>query len=230
MMSGRKRWLRRGLRILVRFLFRLLTQVEVHGLENVPGQGAVILAANHLSRLDAPLLFVLLEREDVTGLVADKYKKNIFFRPLIEAASGIWINREEADLRALRLARDYLARGGMLGVAPEGTRSRDGRLHRAKSGIAYLAEKSGAPVLPVAIYGTEKAFKELARLRRPRLVVRFGRPLHLPSPHGNDRNRALRDNTEEIMCHIAAMLPAEYRGYYADHPHLKELLKRGAAI
>ncbi len=224
MAKDQKRVLRKVLRRLVRFLFHVLTRIEVHGLENVPQEGAVILAANHLSRLDPPLLFILLERDDVTGLVADKYKKNPFFRPLIEAVNGIWINREEADFQALRQARNFLLRGGMLGIAPEGTRSRDGQLHRAKSGIAYLAEKSGAPVLPVAIHGTEKAFSELARLRRPRLVVRFGKPLHLSPVSGHERNHILQKNTDEIMCHIAAMLPAEYRGDYANHPRLQELI------
>ncbi len=219
----RKLWLRKGLRSIVRLLFCLLTHIEVHGLENVPAHGAVILASNHLSRLDAPLLFILLAREDVTGLVADKYKKNPFFRPLIQAVNGIWINREEADFQALREARRYLAQGGMLGVAPEGTRSRDGVLNRAKNGIAYLAEKSGAPVLPVAIHGTEKAFHELARLRRPRLVVHFGELVQLPRVSAKERNPALVANTDEVMCRIAAMLPEEYRGYYANHARLKEL-------
>ncbi len=216
--------LRAILRIIVRFLFAILTRVEVRGLENVPDQGGVILAANHLGRLDAPLIFILVNRKDLTGLVADKYKKKIFFRLLVEAVGGIWLNRESADFQALREARDFLINGGMLGIAPEGTRSRTGALREAKTGVAYLADKAGVPILPVGITGTEKAFHELFRFHRPRLTVNFGRPFTLPPLERGERSAALRRNTDEIMCQISALLPPSYRGVYADHPRLHEIL------
>ena len=88
------------------------------GLENVPPKGGLILAANHLGRLDAPLVFAVVEREDVTALVADKYIHNPFFNWMVNDVHGIWINRETADFRALRVARDYLQQGRRIGGGP----------------------------------------------------------------------------------------------------------------
>ena len=216
--------LRAILRSLVRFLFEVLTRVKTEGLENVPIHGGCILAANHVSRLDPALIYVLLRRADVTSLVADKYKKMPFFRWLVEAVGGIWVNREEADFHALREARDFLKNGGILGIAPEGTRSHTGALMPAKTGVAYLADKADVPIIPTAISGTDKAFHELFRLRRAYIMVRFGEPFTLPHLERGDRTLALHQNTEEIMCRIAALLPPAYRGVYADHARLLEFL------
>ena len=212
------------LRYFVRFLFALLTNLESEGLENIPARGGAILAANHLSRVDSPLLFALIERKDVTGLVADKYKKNLFLRPLIEAVGGIWINREQADFQALRTAWEYLLKGGLLGIAPEGTRSRTGALRHAKTGVAYLASKADVPIVPVAIWGTEKTFKELKYFRRAQIKVHVGEPFMLPPLDRSDRTGSLQRNTDELVCRIAALLPSEYWGVYTDHPRLRELL------
>jgi 1-acyl-sn-glycerol-3-phosphate acyltransferase len=216
--------LRPILHALAHFLFTLLSRLEVAGLENVPERGGVILASNHLSRLDPPLVFALIGRGDLTALVADKYRRNWLLRPLIEAVHGIWINRERADFHALREAREYLHSGGALGIAPEGTRSRSRALKEAKTGVAYLAHKAGVPVIPVAIWGTETAIASLMRLRRPEIHVRIGRPFCLTTLAPGDRSAALQCNTDEIMCQIAALLPPTYHGVYASHPRLRELL------
>jgi 1-acyl-sn-glycerol-3-phosphate acyltransferase len=215
---------RRILRFIIKWMFKLLTRVEVSGLENVPAEGGLILAVNHFSRIDPPLLYVVMKRTDFTGLAADKYKNYPFIRFIVETVGGIWINREDADIRALREALDYLKGGGILGIAPEGTRSKTNGLLHAKTGVAYLADKAKTPVLPVAIYGTSDAMRKLSRLQRPRLYVRFGKLLQLPAIERHDRENGLRKNTDEIMCHIAAMLPEMYRGEYSDYPRLKELL------
>jgi 1-acyl-sn-glycerol-3-phosphate acyltransferase len=215
---------RANVRAIIKFIFKILSRIEVIGMENVPVQGGAILSANHLGRLDSALIFTLLERQDATGLVADKYKSKPFFRWLINLVNPIWINRESADFQALREAREYLQKGGLLGIAPEGTRSRTGALIQAKTGVAYLADRAKVPIVPIAITGTEKAFRELGRLHRPLLTVRFGQPFTLPPLDRQDRSAALQRNTDEIMCRIAAMLPPQYRGVYADHPRLKEFL------
>jgi 1-acyl-sn-glycerol-3-phosphate acyltransferase len=216
---------RKTLQAIARFLFRHLSHVEVFGLENVPPKGGLILAANHLGRVDAPLIFAVVERDDLTALAADKYIHNPFFNWMINGVHGIWINRETADFRALRVARDYLQQGGALGVAPEGTRSRTHALIQAKTGVAYLADKAGVPVVPVAITGTENAISTLFRLRRPHIRVCFGKPFCLQPSQRQARGSSLERNTDEIMCQIAALLPPEYRGVYADHPRLQELLR-----
>jgi len=213
-----------------RLLFVLLSRLEVEGLENIPEQGGAILAANHLSRIDSPLIFGLIERNDVTGLVANKYKNNVFLRPLIEAVHGIWINREQADFQALKAAREYLQNGGLLGIAPEGTRSKTGSMRQAKTGVAYLAEKANVPIIPIAIWGSEKTFHELMRFRRAHLKVRIGEGFMLPPLDRTDRSGSLQRNTDELVCRIAALLPPEYRGVYSEHPRLKEILAKGVGV
>src|SRR5690554_764101 len=216
--------IRTVLKIIVGFLFKLLSHVHVTGLENVPQNGGVILAVNHLSYLDAPLIFVVSTRDDVTALVTSKYQKHWLFRRLINGVRGIWINREEADVHALKAALAYLQQGGALGIAPEGTRSTTGSLIPAKTGAAYLATKAGVPIVPVAVTGTETAVRKLLSFRRPHIILRFGKPFHLPPLDRKDRAGSLQRNTDAIMCRIAALLPPEYRGVYADHPCLRELL------
>ncbi len=217
--------MRNFIRYILQILFKLLTRIEVSGLENIPENNGCILAVNHLSRLDPPLLFILIDRPDLTALAADKYKRYPFFRQLIEAVDGIWIHREDADFRALKAARDYLVKGGMLGIAPEGTRSKTGGLIPGKPGVAYLADKAQVPVIPAAIYGTEGAIYKIFLLKRPVLTVKIGKPISFPPITRQDRERALQQNTDEIMCQIAAMLPPSYRGVYASHPRLKEILE-----
>jgi 1-acyl-sn-glycerol-3-phosphate acyltransferase len=215
--------LRKVIRFVVGTLFRLLTRVEVSGLENIPLRGGCLLATNHLSRLDSALVFALIKREDITALVADKYRRSLILRPLVNALGGIWLHREEADIHALREARNFLQKGGLLGVAPEGTRSHSGALTPAKTGIAYLADKANVDVVPTAIYGTETAMLQLAHLRRPKIFIHFGKPVHLPPITRSSRESDLQRNTDEIMCRIAAMLPEAYHGVYRGHPMLLEL-------
>jgi 1-acyl-sn-glycerol-3-phosphate acyltransferase len=224
--------LRALIRSIIRLLFKLLSRLDVQGLENIPPTGPGILAANHLGRLDSPLIFSLVDRTDITSLVADKYQNNPLLRPLVNAVHGIWINREQADFRALHLALDYIESGGLLGIAPEGTRSRTGALMPAKTGVAYLAGRAGVFVVPAGIWGTEKAMAQLYRLHRPLIHIRFGQPFHLPPLERGDRSAALQKNTDEIMCQIAALLPPAYRGVYAEHPKLREILadQQGAQV
>jgi len=215
---------RQTLRNIVRFLFRHFSYLQVVGLDHVPAEGSYLLAINHLGRLDAPLVFSLIERERLSALVAEKYLSRPFFRWIVNQVNGIWINRGEADIQALKTARDYLKTGGMLGIAPEGTRSQTGELQEAKTGAAYLADKASVPVIPVAISGTENAAHDLLRFRRPHIRIVFGQPVCLPPIERRTRAQDLQRNSDEIMCQIAALLPADYRGVYKDHPRLHELL------
>ena len=219
-----KIWYRRMLQGIFRGLFRLLTRLEVSGTENIPLEGGFIFSTNHLSVIDPPLIFGWLKRDDATTLVADKHYKNLFYRWLLNSVDGIWINREETDFKALRAARNHLEEGGVLGIAPEGTRSPTGALIQGKTGVAYLADKAKVPVLPAAITGTESAIKEVFKLQRPRLTFQIGELLYLPPVDRKNRDVALKRNTDELMCHIAAMLPDQYRGVYRDHPRLQALL------
>lgn len=210
--------------ITFRILFFLLSRVKVYGKEHLPLDGGYIAAANHLSVIEVPLVYCLLNRNDVTGLVAKKHQKNVLFRWLINSLDGIWLSREEIDTRALRAARDHLQSGGVLGIAPEGTRSQTGSLLEAKTGVAFLADQARVPIVPVAVAGTWKITSKILTLKRPEIIVNFGEPFMLPLVNRKTRDQDLKRNTDEIMCQIAALLPVEYRGVYADHPRLGELL------
>jgi 1-acyl-sn-glycerol-3-phosphate acyltransferase len=115
-------------------------------------------------------------------------------------------------------------------MAPEGTRSPNGALIEARSGASYLAAKAGTQILPVAVTGTEDhvVFPNLKRLRRANVVIRVGKPFRLPPLPRQDREAVLQQYTDEMMCRIAALLPPEYRGFYAQHPRLLELLNETA--
>ena len=200
---------------LVRFLIKHLTHTEFIHPENIPADGGVILAINHMSHLDTPVLFVNPRRLDVTALVTTKYKENAFVSWFTDVAEGIWIDRDIADFTAIRKASEVLAKGWVLGIAPEGTRSKDGKLQEGKPGTIMLALKTGVPIVPVALTGTEDALKKLMRLRRPHITATFGEPFTLPEFQPRHRSEELQRWTEILMRKIAALLPEEYRGVYS---------------
>lgn len=213
------------LRSVVRFLMKVIADVEVHGLEKMP-DGNFIAAANHLGRLDTATMMCVIDREDIIMPVAEKYKDHLLFGAIGRAANAIWLNRFEADYSALREILARMEKGGMLAIAPEGTRSKTEALQEGKMGVAFLASKSGYPIVPVALTGTEDRaiLENLKRFRRSKIVVRGGEAFKIEIPKGRGREQALRVATDEIMCRIGVLLPEKYRGVYADHPRLKELL------
>ena len=218
-------WLRKLLKIIFAILYRLFAIVHTYGLENIPEKGGAILASNHLGILDAPLIFLKVPRKDLTALVAKKHQKNLLLRWVVNGARGIWINRDEADSQAVRAARDHLQNGGLLGIAPEGTRSKTGTLIEGKTGVAFMADKAQVPIIPIGITGTHNGIKQLISFHRPRITISFGKPFMLPPIDRKNRDASLRKNTDEIMCQIAALLPTDFRGIYSDHPRLGELLE-----
>lgn len=214
-------------RFLVNLFTRISTHIEVEGMENWPQSGGFIIVSNHLGRLDVVLVYAFLKRPDITVMVAEKYRKYAIFRWLVKKLDAIWVDRYNADLNAMRAALNRLKQGGVLVVAPEGTRSRSEALIEARPGSSYLAAKAGVPVVPVALAGTEDRIvvEGLKHLRRPRIHVRIGKPFMLPSLRNQDRDATLKIYTDEMMCRIAALLPPNYRGFYANHPRTLELLQ-----
>lgn len=200
---------------IVRILVKVLTRTEFIDIENIPASGGVILAINHLNYLDTPVVFVNPRRPDITALVTTKYSEKRLIQWFTDVAEGIWINRDIADFNAIRKASEALSKGLALGIAPEGTRSKTAQLQEGKPGTVMLALKSGAPIVPVGITGTEDALKKLMRLHRPHITVRFGEPFTLPEFPPHHRSEELKKWTEILMRRIAALLPERYRGIYA---------------
>jgi len=208
----------------VRFLINLLANLEVEGTENVPAEGGFLLSANHVSRMDAPVFTSLPVRPDATAFLAEKYEKHWFFGWWGHTMGFIFIDRSRADIGALRGAVDLIKKGTPVAVAPEGTRSKDGRMNEGKPGVILLAFLAGVPIIPAAVTGTDTMLKKVFTLRRPTVRVVFGKPMVIPPLQRENREAQMQQYLEELMCRIAAMLPEEKRGFYADHPRLKEIL------
>jgi 1-acyl-sn-glycerol-3-phosphate acyltransferase len=212
------------LRSIISWLMKRLTRTKFIGVENIPPTGGVLLACNHMSRMDIPVLFLTPNRPEMTALVTTKYLKYPLLRWFIVTAEGIWLDRDTADFSAFRNAVKALSDGKALGIAPEGTRSQTGQLIEGKPGTALLALRTGVPIVPVAIVGTEDSVSQLRRLKRPQISAEYGEPIIPPLLDRNNREGQLQILTDEIMCHIAAMMPQKYHGFYAEHPRLKELI------
>jgi 1-acyl-sn-glycerol-3-phosphate acyltransferase len=213
------------IRSILRFVFPKIARIDIIGMEKFP-EGQYIIASNHLGRLDSALLYYLFDREDIILPTAEKYKDHWLYGRIGRALGAIWLNRFEADIQAMKEILRRLKAGGLLAIAPEGTRSKSEALQEGKPGVAFLASKVNIPIIPVALTGTEDRLikSNFKHLRRSHIIIRVGTPFNLPAINGKDREASLRVATDEIMCQIAAMLPEKYRGVYSDHPRLKELL------
>ena len=216
---------RSTLKHIVDWVMPRVARIKLEGLEHIPSEGPAILVFNHLGLLDIALAFYAVERQDVTGWVADKHLKNPLYRYLVGVVDGVWLNRENPDLSSFRIALAWLRAGKAFGVAPEGTRSPTQSLLPGKEGVAYLAAMSGAPIVPGGHTGTERVGREWLRLRKARFTLRFGEPFTRPSLERKNRDAQLKEGIDEIVCRIAALLPERYRGAYAHHPRLQELLQ-----
>ena len=221
-----KKTTHRIFRFILRLLLNCIARVEMSGFEHLPpGQGYVI-AANHIGRLDAALAYYVLDRPDIIMVVAEKYEKYAFFRWLVRITNGMFIDRYNADIGAIRATLRRLNQGQILTITPEGTRSKSGNLIQAKPGGIYLAWKAGVPILPVAITGCEDAVVKdrLKHFSRLHIQAVAGPAFTLAPIAGKDRDALMQHYTDEVMCRIAALLPEARRGYYAGHPRLTEIL------
>ena len=215
---------RKVLNVALGVLLHSLAKIHFVGAENVPSQGGVLLATNHMSQFDTLLLALTPTRPDITALVTDKYKKNLLFLAVLNMAGIIWLDRTKADFGAFRVAVDALKHGYCIGVAPEGTRSKTGQLAEGKPGIVLLGLKSGVPIVPVGLANTDTIVPNLGRLKRSEVTLHYGKAFQLPPLDRTSRDEQMKAYTEEIMCRIAALLPEKHRGFYRDHPRVQELL------
>ena len=211
---------------LLRCLVKKVTKFSVIHPENLPREGSLLLTTNHLSLMDTPLLLTITDRTDVVGIVAKKYMRKPFFKWILEKIGTIvWMDRENTDFSAVREALEYLKLGAILGIAPEGTRSKETRgLLEGKPGAALLAARANVPIIPVGIVGSEFIKSSLLKLKRAPVSITVVQPYMLPEFDRENRQEWLIRCTDEIMCRIAALLPPSYRGFYANHPRLLELL------
>lgn len=208
---------RRLLRPVFRGLFHILSQVKINGISNVPKQGSYIIAINHVSLFEPPLVIAFWPIcPEAAGAV------EIWKKPgqsiLARLYGGIQVHRGQYDRQLIDNMLNVLQSGYPLLLAPEGGRTHHIAMRQAHTGVAFLAEKTGAPVIPVGIEGTsDDFFNRALRLKRPPLSMNIGVPVNLPRIEGKgDVRRAnFQKNADLVMQHIAALLPAEYHGFYA---------------
>lgn len=206
-------WLYYGGRVLTRVLLFLLTRWRVKGKENIPSQGPLLIVVNHLNLADPPIIGVSVNRKAIF-LAKEELFRSRFSGYIVRNYGAFPVRRRGMNKEALRKAGELLAQGMALIMFPEGGRSKGAQLESAYSGSTLIAARSGVPILPIGITGTEK-IKGLAWLfRRPQITVNIGYPFYLPQVNGKLSRVELTEFTHSLMEHIAELLPTEYRGRY----------------
>lgn len=211
-------------RLAVLPLLRVTIGMRVYGLKNVPARGGAVVITNHLDWFD-PVLLVAAGPRPIMWMA----KAEIFALPVLRwfarQAGAFPVERGKPDRPALRHAQQLLADGLLVGVFPEGTRSRTGGLIQPLSGASLVAVRSDAPIIPCAVVGSERlplSGKKPAGRRRLRVTVVYGAPFRLSTRRPNGAKYALEELTDAMMIELARLLPASYRGVYAERslePH-----------
>lgn len=210
----------------IRFVIKSVARVDISGYENLPKGGGFVIAVNHLGFLDAPMAYYALNDWNLFIPVAEKWAENPILRWFGKHLNAIFIDRFNPDLKSMREMMHRMEQGQTLVIAPEGTRARDEKMAQGKPGVAFLASRMNWTIIPVAIVGTEDrvVLHNLKRFKKTNIKLIAGKTFTLPPFPKENREKKLQEYTDEIMCRIAAMLPEHNRGYYAEHPRLKELL------
>jgi len=199
------------------FLFRALCRIDDRDLRKLPLSGPAILISNHTSNLEGPLFYVRLRPRPTIAMAKIELWKFFVTRMIMEAWKAVPVRRGRLDRQALARCSRVLQKKEFLCIAPEGRRSKDGTLLRGQPGAAWFAADKGIPVYPMVQWGCRNILSELQHGRRPRITIKVGRPFFVRTPvgvkaHGDE----LQAMVDEMMYEMAAQMPPEYRGFYAD--------------
>jgi len=202
--------------VIVRAITGLICRIDADQLKKVPHQGPLILVINHINFLEAPIIYTRLTPRRMTAFG----KEETWNIKLLSWIFNLWgiipIKRGEPDRKALRAGLAALKDEQILGIAPEGTRSNDGKLLKGYPGVVMMALLSGAPILPIVHYGSEKYQHNLQRLRRTDFKIIVGKPFKL-DPGSQKVTHTIREQmTTDIMVQMAKLLPPDYRGVYSE--------------
>lgn len=207
-----KQWL---VNHMIRLILRVLIKLDADELKNFPDDGPLLVVANHINFLDAPVLISHLYPRPTTGFV----KKETWDNPLLAFLFNVWdgvpIDRSTADFSALNMAKKALEDKKIFAVTPEGTRTEDGRLIRAKPGIGFLIYQCNAPILPIAFWGHENFLKNIKRLKRSDMYIRVGKQFHVEINGNRKDKETMQAIADAMMLEIAKLLPEQYHGVYA---------------
>jgi 1-acyl-sn-glycerol-3-phosphate acyltransferase len=201
---------------IIKILFPLFIRIERSDLAKVPSTGPLILAINHINSLEVPLLLAYLQPRQMVALAKIETWDNKVMGWLFDLWNSIPIRRGEVDLDAVRRCLAVLAARNILVIAPEGTRSYDGKLLQGQPGVVLVALRSGAPILPVVHWGGEDFPQNIKHLKRTNFQVRVGKPFTLDARGEKLKGPIRQEMVDEIMCELAKLMPEEYRGQYAN--------------
>jgi 1-acyl-sn-glycerol-3-phosphate acyltransferase len=200
----------------IKSLTRILCNVDDAELSKVPSQGPLIIASNHVNFIEIPILYTHLQPRRVTGFAKAETWENPLMGILFDMWGVIPLKRGEADNIAFRSALIALQQKKIVAIAPEGTRSENGKLQPGHPGIILLSYLSRAPILPMVFYGGERLKVNLNKLKRTDFHILVGQKFHLIFPEGKFNHEVRNIMIEEIMYQLANLLPQEYRGFYDD--------------
>ena len=212
----------------IRGILKVICSIDSREMAGVPAEGPLIVMVNHINFLEVPILSTRMLPRDFRALTKQETWDHPFFRILAENWGGIPLDRENPGVESFRRSLESLKENKILLIAPEGTRTGDGILREGHPGIASLALKSGAPVLPVAHYGGEQFWTNIKRLRRTRVTIRIGEPLTIERPEALNR-QAKREITDQLMYELASLMPEPYRGHYREPKPFNQSYLRKAA-
>jgi len=201
---------------IIRVYTRIVCRIDAPDLQKIAMQGPLIVATNHTGQIEVPLLFAHLQPRKMTGWAKVEAWDNKFLNWVFNVWGIIPVRRGEADMTALKAAIRALEKGYIFGVAPEGTRNRNGVLIRAQPGTVTLALHTGAPVLPLAHWGGENLMKNLKNFKRTDFHIRIGQPFKVDTQGVKVTGEIRQQIVDEIMYEIAKLMPEEYRGAYSD--------------
>ncbi len=208
------KWFYETCRVIVRLFVLLLIRLRVAGVQNVPKTGPVILVSNHLNWTDIPMIAVRVMRRTHFMAKTELFQK-ASFKWLVIGLGAFPVRRGEADRQAIKQAEEVLKAGQVLVIFPEGTRSRKRVMKEGLAGVALIALRSGAPIVPVGIYGSEKFKLWHIWPFRTRITLTYGQPFTL-TREGHRGHTDLQAQLEIIMRHIAELLPPQYQGIYGE--------------
>jgi 1-acyl-sn-glycerol-3-phosphate acyltransferase len=207
------------MRILIRVVVRLLTRTNVAGVERLPSAGPLLVVFNHLGHLDGVVVIAKLPYNVEAVALSDLYRVPVTSQ-MLRLYGAIPVNRDVFDRTVVERSVNALTHGGVVALAPEARMSVTGALERARGGAAYLALKTRSPILPVALTGTQNTlvYGAWKARRRPAITMTIGEVFSLPDLPlaGTGRKQSIEQASDLIMSRLAALLPPQYRGVYAD--------------
>ncbi len=199
----------------VRGILRIICKIDSSELENIPKKGPLLIIVNHINFLEVPIISTRLLPREFFGLTKQETWHNPFFRILADNWGGIPINRSNPAITTMKTAEKVLKDNKILFIAPEGTRSSDGKLRKGNSGIVSIALRTNATILPIAHYGGEDFWQNIKKFRRTRITFKVGTPVKISNTQLLTK-QIKRDVTDQLMYEIANLLPVKNKGIYSN--------------